>query len=138
MTASYDSLLAGSTSSGLFSWRGAPERDLVEEALSVGWQALTLDTRLVRTVEDFYEELATSWGLPGWFGRDLDALFDTLADLAVQPTVIIWDGLAHLADVDPVHASAVVDIFCDAVGQAPSLAVILRGELGVNDFDGLL
>jgi RNAse (barnase) inhibitor barstar len=138
MTASYESLLAGLTSPGLFSWRGVPERDLVEEAAAAGWQALPLDTRHVASFEEFYDELAIAWGLPDWFGRNLDALFDVLGDLAVQPTVIVWDGLKELADVDPVQASAVVEVLRDAVGQAASLAVIVRDDLGVSGFDGLL
>ena len=138
MTATYDSLLAGTTSPGLFSWRGAPERDLAEEALAAGRQTLILDTREVTSVQGFYDEVATAWGLPGWFGRNLDALFDSLADLTVQPTVIVWDGLREVADIDPVQTSAIVDVLRDAAGQAPSLSVIVRDDLGVSGFDGLL
>ncbi len=138
MSATYDSVLSGMTSPGLFSWRGRPERDLAGAASAAGWLVLSVDTRAVTSVEGFWDEIVLSWGLPDWFGRNLDALFDVLADVAVGPTVILWDGLIQLADVDPVHASAVVDVFRDAVGQAPSLVVVVRGDSGVSGFDGLL
>lgn len=138
MTASYASLLAAHTSTGLFSWRGHSDRDLAAEAELAGWQALRLDSTHVGSVSSFYDAVAASWGLPDWFGRNLDALFDVLGDLTRVPTVLVWDGLRQLADVDPVQASAVLDVLRDAVGQAPSFAVIVRDDLGVSGFDGLL
>ncbi len=138
MTATFQSVLSGVVSPGLFSWRGRPERDLVGEAQAAGWQALSLDTRHVASFEEFYDEVALAWALPEWFGRNLDALFDVLADLALRPTVIAWDGLRQLADVDPVQTSAVVEVLRDACGQAAALVVIVRDDLEVSEFDGLL
>lgn len=137
MTASYASLLEGTTSTGLFSWRGDPDRDLAGEATAAGWRALQLDTTDVDSVSAFYDEVATSWELPEWFGRNLDALFDVLGDLTEEPTVLVWDGLLELSDVDPMHAAAVLDVLRDAAGQA-TFAVIVRDDLGVSEFDGLL
>lgn len=138
MTASYASLLAGSTSPGLFSWRGDPDRDLVGEAMAAGWRTLRLDTTSVDSVAAFYDEVAASWGLPSWFGRNLDALFDVLGDLTASRTVLVWEGLRELSDVDPMHAGAVLDVLRDASGQATSFAVIVRDDLGVSELDGLL
>lgn len=138
MTASYASLLEGATSPGLFSWRGDPDRDLADEAVSAGWRALGLDTTEVDSVSAFYDVVAASWDLPSWFGRNLDALFDVLGDLTMTPTVLVWDGLRELGEVDPMHAAAVLDVLRDAVGQAPAFAVIVRDDLGVSEFDGLL
>ena len=138
MTASYASLLEGTTSTGLFSWRGDPDRDLAGEAEAAGWRALQLDTTGVESVPAFYDEVATSWDLPSWFGRNLDALFDVLGDLTATPTVLVWNGLRELSDVDPMHAAAVLDVLRDAAGQASTFAVIVRDDLGVSEFDGLL
>ncbi len=52
--------------------------------------------------------------------------------------MIVWDGLRELADVDPVQAGAVVEVLRDAAGQAPALAVVVRDELEISEFDGLL
>ncbi|MCW2829446.1 MAG: hypothetical protein JWP31_138 [Aeromicrobium sp.] len=138
MTASFASLLAGTTSSGLFSWRGPADRDLATAAEAAGWRVLHLDTREISSVGDFYDRIASQWALPAWFGRNLDALFDVLGDLAAQPTIVVWTGLGRLADVDPVQASAVVDVLRDAAGQAAAFGVIVLDQLGVSDFDGLL
>lgn len=138
MTATFDSVLSGVVSPGLFTWRGRADRDLVGEAQAAGWQALSLDTRRVTSFEGFYDEVATAWALPEWFGRNLDALFDALGDLAQRPTLIVWDGLRELADVDPVQTSAVVDVLRDASEQATALVLIVRDDLDVSEFDGLL
>lgn len=138
MTASYESLLEGTTSPGLFSWRGDPDRELALEAEAAGWRALQLDTTEVDSVEAFYDQVSTEWDLPSWFGRNLDALFDALGDLTATPLVLVWDGLRQLAEVDPVHAAAVLDILRDAAGQAPAFAVVVLDDLGVSEFDGLL
>lgn len=138
MTASYASLLEGTTTPGLFSWRGDPGRDLAAEAEAAGWKALPLDTAGVESVTAFYDEVAEAWGLPTWFGRNLDALFDVLGDLTETPTVLIWHGLRQLAEVDPMHGAAVLDVLRDAAGQSPSFAVIVCDDLGVSELDGLL
>jgi RNAse (barnase) inhibitor barstar len=138
MTASYASLLNGTTSPGLFSWRGDPDSDLVGQAEAAGWRGLSLDTTAVTTLPGFYDEVAAQWRLPTWFGRNLDALFDVLGDLATEPTVLVWNGLRQLAEIDPIHASAVRDVLRDAVGQAMSFAVIVLDDLEVSGFDGLL
>jgi RNAse (barnase) inhibitor barstar len=138
MTGTFESVLAGIVSPGVFSWRGRTDRDLVEEARSAGWQSLSVDTRGATSFDDFYDEVATAWALPEWFGRNCDALFDVLGDLALRPTLIVWDGLRELADVDPVQTSAVVEVLRDATGQATALVVIVRDDLEVSEFDGLL
>ncbi|VXC02539.1 barstar family protein [Aeromicrobium sp. 9AM] len=138
MTATFDSVLTGAASPGVYFWRGRRDRDLVGEATAAGWQATSLDTRSATSFDDFYDAVAMAWNLAEWFGRNLDALFDVLAELASQPTLIVWDGLRELADVDPVQAGAVVEVLRDATGQASALVVIVRDELEVSEFDGLL
>lgn len=138
MTASYASLLSGTTSPGLFSWRGDPDQDLVGQAEAAGWHVLELDTTDVASAAEFYDVVAAMWQLPTWFGRNLDALFDVLGDLTAEPTVLVWNGLRQLADADPVNAGAVLDVLRDAAGQATSFVVIVLDDLGVSGFDGLL
>lgn len=138
MIAFYESLLHGTTPCGLFSWRGDPVRDLTGEAELAGWRALQLDTTDVVSVPAFYDEVSAAWNLPSWFGRNLDALFDVLADLTETPVVLVWDGSSQLAEVDPMLYSAVIDVLRDAVGQSASFAVIFHDDLMVSDFDALL
>ena len=55
-----------------------------------------------------------------------------------RPLVLVWDGLRQLSAIDPMQAAAVLDVLRDAAGQAASFAVIVRDDLGVSEFDGLL
>lgn len=138
MTATYDSLLAGRTSPGIYRWVGDVARDLATPAVDAGWDALSLDTSDVVDTEGFYEEITTSWGLPPWFGNNLDALFDMLGEISSTPTVLIWDDLGALGGRQPDFAAAVLDVMRDCVEQAQCLAVILRGDSGISVFDALL
>lgn len=138
MTATYESLLAGSSPPGLYRWIGPESRDLAEWATQSGWGALSLDTSFVTDRESFYAELSTSWGLPAWFGNNLDALFDALDEIASVPTVLIWDGLDHLAAIAPDLTAAVIEVLRDCVSQAPAFAVVARGTLEISGFDELL
>ncbi len=138
MTATYESLLAGTTGAGIFTWVGDPERDLIIAAIDAGWEGLSLDTASVTDRAGFYEELSISWGLPPWFGNNLDALFDILGEITSVPTVLIWDNPGKLGAVDPDLAASVLDVFRDCVDQASTFSVILRGDIGLNGFDALL
>ncbi len=138
MTATYESLLAGSTSRGIYRWIGGQERDLSGQAVDVGWEALSLDTSAVNDQDGFYEELSISWGLPPWFGNNLDALFDILGEITSVPTVLIWDDLGHLGAKQPDFTAAVLDVLRDCVEQAQTFSVVLRGDSGVSMFDALL
>ncbi len=44
----------------------------------------------VRSLEDFYDELSRNLPLPGHFGRNLDALWDSLTSDVEGPFEIIW------------------------------------------------
>jgi RNAse (barnase) inhibitor barstar len=138
MTATFDSLLAGTTSPGLFDWRGAAERDLEAEAIAAGWSAWPLDTSGVSTAQGFFDEIRAAWGLPPWSDDDLDALFDALGEMAVSPCLVVWDGSGSFASAEPELAISVLAVLRDAVGQADALAVVLRGDPIVNATDGLL
>lgn len=138
MSATYDSLLAGTTTPGIYRWQGDTSRDLASEAVEAGWEALSLDTVSVTTPEGFYEELSAGWGLPPWFGNNLDALFDMLGEITSTPTVLIWDDLGALGARQPDFTASVLDVMRDCVEQATSFAVVLRGDYGVSVFDALL
>ena len=138
MTSTFDALLAGNASPGLFEWRGDPDRDLVVEAIGAGWAAWPLDTSAVTSREGFYDEVRSAWGLPPWFGDNLDALFDALGDLAIERSLVVWDASAALAEADPELAASVLSVFRDAIDASTGFAVILRRDPMVSGSDGLL
>ena len=139
MTSTYDNLLAGAASPGLFEWRGDPERDLVGDAIAAGWAAWPLDTSAVVSRQGFYDEVRSAWGLPPWFGDNLDALFDALGEMtAAGRTLVVWDGSSALAEADPELASSVLSVLRDAIDAADSFSVVLRQGPLVSGSDGLL
>lgn len=143
MTATLESLLSGDTPAGLFEWDGPSGCDIAEAARVAGWTVRELDTHQTHDAASFYDQLVTQWDLPDWFGRNLDALWDVLGDLATTPLLVTWSGLGELAESDPQLAQVIVELMRDASTQAASLAVVVErpsglAALGVSDLDALL
>ncbi|MGA9715888.1 MAG: barstar family protein [Aeromicrobium sp.] len=138
MTANLTSLLAGQTPPDLFQWRGEPTRDLGAEARLAGWVVRDLDTRQVTDSAELYDQIAGAWGLPEWFGRNLDALWDVLGDLAAHRLLVVWTGYAELADTDPQLAQTVLELLRDASTQAAAIAVVVLEAPALIDLDALL
>ena len=144
MSVSLDALLAGAAPPGVFGWLGDPGRDLAGAGRAAGWQVRELDTAGIGDAASFYDDLVRRWDLPEWFGRNLDALWDVLGDLAQEPLLVIWRGLGDLAGSDPQLAQVLLELFRDAATQADALAVVVidpagaAGPLGVSGLDELL
>ncbi len=138
MTATLHSLLSGETAAGLFEWRANAWHDIVAEGRSAGWAVRELDTRQVRDSAELYDQIASVWDLPDWFGRNLDALWDVLGDLAASPLLVIWTGYRELADVDPDLAQTVLELLRDASTQARALAVVVLDAPAFIGLDALL
>jgi len=63
--------------------------------------------------------IAQAFSLPSWFGMNLDALYDSLAELLEQaPTagyVVLLERLPRTARFDAEQRAAVLDVFRDVV-----------------------
>ena len=138
MTATLTALLARDIDAGLFEWLGVPDVDIASEGRSAGWTVLPLDTADVQDSAGLYDQMATRWQLPEWFGRNLDALWDVLGELAASPLLVVWDGMRELSNTDPQLAQTLLELFRDASTQASSLAVVVREATSLIDLDGLL
>ena len=139
-------LLDGTTAPDVFVWRGRHDRDLDAEARQAGWTVIGLDTREVTSSTQFYDSLVRDWQLPEWFGRNLDAWWDVLAERANHgPTLMNWVGAESLAVQQPDFAAVVLGLLRDATSQAPAFAVVVRREaeldrepLLLSELDALL
>ncbi|MFC0032842.1 barstar family protein [Micromonospora chaiyaphumensis] len=83
----------------------------------------------VRTRAGLHEALAAAVPLPGWFGRNWDALADVLADrLDAGPlTLVVRDAADLLADEPPAQLGTLLDVLgAVAAGGHHSLRVVLR------------
>ncbi|WP_406352446.1 barstar family protein [Streptomyces sp. NBC_01635] len=70
--------------------------------------------------------------LPGWFGRNRDALADSRADHPVRPEgaverglLIVVDGRLPYATARPAEWETAREVFAEAVRRAPALTVAL-------------
>lgn len=50
----------------------------------------TLNGRVIRSLDDLYDQLIKQLALPAHFGRNLDALFDVLSTDVAGPFKIVW------------------------------------------------
>ncbi|MET7467992.1 barstar family protein [Micromonospora sp. NPDC005223] len=82
-----------------------------------------------RTRAGLHETLAGALALPGWYGRNWDALADALADrLDAGPlTVVVGDAVDLLADEPPAQLGTLLDVLgAVAAGGHETLRVVLR------------
>jgi RNAse (barnase) inhibitor barstar len=68
---------------------------------------------------------AEGLGLPGWFGRNLDALADALRELGDpgQQVELFWDGVEHLRTLDPRLYAAMLGLLEHAESERDDLHV---------------
>lgn len=58
-------------------------------------KTVTLDGAVLSSKEELHQTLVRALAFPGWYGGNLDALFDCLTDLSeeVSITLLNWDRL---------------------------------------------
>lgn len=83
---------------------------------------------------ELLDGFARALHFPAWFGRNLDALADSMRDLSwlpEAPSEVIWDGAWRLRRADPATYDAVLDILREAAeasadGPRPLRALVLE------------
>lgn len=53
-----------------------------------------LSGKSIRSLEDFYDQIARELRFPAYFGRNLDALWDVLTTDVEGPVQLIWEDSA--------------------------------------------
>ncbi|MFG3193272.1 barstar family protein [Streptomyces omiyaensis] len=87
--------------------------------------AVVLDLRGVTDRAAFLDRCARALPLPGWFGRNWDALADSLADLD-EPMAIVVTGWHAYARAAPDDWATAQEVFAAAACTSrPGLAVLL-------------
>ncbi|MGW3107192.1 barstar family protein [Streptomyces sp. NPDC001100] len=94
--------------------------------------AVTLDLEGVTDKAGLMDGVARALRLPDWFGRNWDALADSLGDHTVWPEEAVEQGLLVVvrnwrayAKARPGEWETAVDVFGDAVDRTPDLSVVL-------------
>ena len=92
-------------------------------------EAQGLDVRVVPaalTKSAILDEFAAALALPGWFGRNWDALLDALRDLTNddgRPIELVWDHVRALRDVDRHTFATVLEILEQVEEERDDLGV---------------
>lgn len=78
-----------------------------------GRPTVVLDTESVEDKEGFMAAVSYALGLPGWFGRNWDALAECLGDVPAS-TVLVWDGWTDMARADPRDTEVAIEVFAES------------------------
>jgi hypothetical protein len=94
---------------------------------AAGWNFVLLDTTGVHDKAGFLDVCATAFDLPRWFGRNWDALADSLSDRSTgEPEVVLWEGWRELLDHDHDTVDVALQIFAEDANESGQLRVFLR------------
>ncbi|HEX5503934.1 MAG TPA: barstar family protein [Thermomicrobiales bacterium] len=116
-----------------------PAAALRRRVEAAGLRCFTLDGGGVVDKAGFLRACAGALALPGYFGRNWDALEECLRDLSWAPApgyVILYDRAAPFIRHAPADWAVALAVFASAAahwrGEATSFAVLLRraGDLG--------
>jgi RNAse (barnase) inhibitor barstar len=112
-----EELLTGRREPGVHVWT-ADRREAARgatEAERAGWRVFWLDGAGVRDKATLLERCVEEFALPAHFGRNWDALQDTLRDLSWTPTtcgyLVVYDHWEELADADPATHRTLMKVF---------------------------
>ena len=96
---------------------------LITSALAdAGWATARLTAP--ETIKELYAGLASALGFPGYFGHNLDALWDCLTDLT-GPTALIMESWTRPAVAEPERWQSIMDVLSQRTELEPPFAVIL-------------
>lgn len=85
--------------------------DIVDEVTNAGWQLLQLDGSQAGDKAAVMAAMESTFGFPEWFGRNLDALADSLGDVRHEHgTVLLWRSAGTFAEADPRQFNAVLSV----------------------------
>lgn len=117
---------------GVYRWHAAfPPDEVAHTVEHAGWRFAHVDAWPTDTKDEFLERIARALDFPSWFGGNLDALADCLADVGADArgVVVLWDGWGPFARADERGFGRTLDVLRQRAedGQRPFL-VMLRGD----------
>jgi RNAse (barnase) inhibitor barstar len=124
---SLSTLLAEGLRPGVYRWPSAPAAaDVRRDAAAAGFGFVLLDTSEIHDKAGFLDLCATAFDLPRWFGRNWDALADSLSDRSTgAPEVVLWTGLRHLLEHDHDTVDVALQIFAEDTTNSGQLRVLI-------------
>jgi len=120
-------LLAKGLRPGVYRWPFAGGADEVRrDAVAAGFGFVLLDTGQIHDTAGFLDLCATAFDLPRGFGRNWDALADSLGDRSTgEPEVVLWTGFRHLLDHDHDTIDRALQILSEDANTSGQLRVLI-------------
>lgn len=87
-------------------------------------RTVRLDTAPTGDKREVLIRMGEAFGFPDYYGANLDALADCLADLA-EPTTLEWSGWETLQASDPTSFGRIVLVLDDRADVEPAFTVFL-------------
>ena len=78
-----------------------------------GRPMVVLSTPGVADKSGFMDAVSDALALPGWFGRNWDALADCLSDVPPS-TVLVWDHWTDMARATPRDTEVAIEVFAES------------------------
>jgi RNAse (barnase) inhibitor barstar len=118
---------------GVYRWQSDARADQVRrDVAGAGWDFVLLDTGEIHDKTGFLDLCATAFDLPRWFGRNWDALADSLSDRSTgEPEIVLWTGLRHLLEHDHDTVDVALQIFTEDITASGQLRVLVQEPSGV-------
>lgn len=113
---------------GVYRWLSDATADQVRrDVTGAGWDFVLLDTSEIHDKSGFLDLCATAFDLPRWFGRNWDALADSLSDRSTgEPEIVLWAGLDHLLEHDHDTVDVALQIFTEDITASGQLRVLIQ------------
>lgn len=87
-------------------------------------KTVTLPLEKLTSPDAFHEEIAKSLEFPGYYGKNLDALYDCLTDI-IEPTEIVFPQKAEESAYLGEYAAKVICVLKDAEIDNDSLKITI-------------
>jgi RNAse (barnase) inhibitor barstar len=133
-------LLAGKVDPGVYRWHAElAAADLSDSVTGAGWSLAQIAV-VAETKDEVLGAIGAALRFPAHFGRNLDALWDSLRDLSA-PTVLLWETWGCAAYADRAGFDKIVRVLQERSAEIsedrPAFTVLLRGDGPETDLPDL-
>jgi len=94
--------------------------------MRVNVQRCVLDGHVVTSIEKFYDELARQLSFPRHFGRNMDALWDTLTADTPGPVELVWEKAELSRATMGVDYQRAVELLREVAAERDDVKVVIR------------